>query len=264
METLTLEAPPVVEIPEPAAVNEIVRYEPPSTALEPVQPQQDSEIVDATWRIVDDAPSNQAAIEPWTPSATDNGWTPYQPQAAALPEPKPYTLNQQMADEWQRNGWTFERPTQELSVGEQMAQPAPRTQTQPQRQGIASMMPVDRQQIWLEMPDFAGWIFSQINDFLSFLTFGFAGGSNTAPRYTPAKRVLFVTRLDFGETLGAYLVGQGLPLQVEGEEKRRGNMPEYKFSISANHLKWGLRLMRDYGCEPTYDKERELWEVLPV
>ncbi len=260
METLTLEAPPSIEIPEPAAINEIVRYEPPSTAIEPVQ--RDSEIVEGTWRIVDDAPTPKTSVETWTPSAAAD-WSLKHP-AAALPEPKPYTMNQQMSDEWQRCGWMFERPTQEQSLGEQMAKTARRTQVQPApRQQIASMMPVQRQGIGLEMPDFAGWIFSQINDFLSFVTFGFAGGNNTATRYTPAKRVLFVTRLDFGETLGAYLVGEGLPIQVEGEEKRKANMPEYKFSISANHLRWGLRLMHDYGCEPTYDKGRELWEVLP-
>lgn len=289
METLTVEAQPVIDIPETGVTNEIVRYEPPPAATQLTIP--DTDIVETTWRVVDDAPATsgisrpqQDMLAPYGIGYTDwwkeTDHTPVQ----ALPEPKPYTLNQQLADEWQKEGWLFERPTNELSVGQQVdqaasAQPAAavaarsKTALQPSAPApSASTAPAYRNRTRVETPGLLettvglgmdgicrlfDWLFD-------LLTFGAFRSGNTAPHYTPAKRILFVTRLDFGETLGAYLVGEGLPLQVEGMEYRKANMPEYKFSISAHHLRWGLRLMRDYGCDVGYDTERELWEVLPL
>lgn len=293
METVTAEARPVIDIPETGAQNEIIRYEPPAvhneastTAL--VQP--DSDVVDTTWRVVDDKPvaskqgtSLQAST---TFRISDEGQQGAVRHTPTQLEPKPYTLNQQLTDEWQANGWMFERPASELSVGEQLAQ---RTKAPAQVKAIratalapqiaphqalsapaSGAMSTTRQYSGLEAPSFLlaplaagfaglGLLFDRLFD---LFTFGLFAG-RAAPRYIPAKRVLFVTRLDFGETLGAYLVGEGLPLQVEGMEDRKANMPEYKFSISAGHLRWGLSLMRDYGCDVQYDDERELWEVLP-
>lgn len=267
METAIVEHQPVINIPEVGATNEIVRFEPQAQSA-PLAKIESPEIVDATWRLVDDTPRI-----PMVSSAIGVPKPVRYEAPVPAPEPKPYTLNQQLADEWQQNGWMFERPVPYEA-------PAPKATRNSETFGVAS----SRKSAPRPSRNTGALIGLNLIDNIAFSVDGLANLSDTLAnlvdrllgflfgpllgtqgskgnRYAPAPKVLFVAPLDLGPTIVAYLVAKGLPTNHEGIEHSKSNMPEYKFSISAHHIKWCMGLLKQYGCVIEHSRERELYEV---
>jgi hypothetical protein len=255
MEITVMDAPATtaIEIPEPTATNQIVPFQPQiiDNAPTALARSETPEIVDATWRIVD------------TPQ-------PAQPHSFSLPgaagpasmpmtrNDRPHMQNQPDVNAWPAQART-QAPTATVSAAAQQDS-AKWSFPLPSATGIADLIFESLEGLGF----ISNFIANSIDGFLSFLLGPLApgGGGKRENRYTPADKALFVTPLHLGETIVAHLVAGGLPTNYEGIENRKGYMPEYRFSISAHHIRWCLRLLRDYGCVAGYSKERELYEVI--
>jgi hypothetical protein len=175
---------------------------------------------------------------------------------------EPKTLNQQMFEESQMNGWLFAK----FEVSK-TAQPV----IEPVKAGPKTWIGMSnpplppplsfRDRVEAMVDSLLGQCFLGLGLLMQTLLSTPSERSAGADKTIVPARVLFSVDLVRKDEMILYLKDRGLPTQYVRVDKIPGKPDEYVFSAAQGKTKWALRLIRESSAVPTFDKNRNLYVI---